>query len=96
MGTIGARRKKPQRTRAIGSDEALGQLLQCKVRVVILNFLTHTTKTVESEEISKEWSKFIEDIEDLESKEVLFLLLRHSLQNGEHCGSGGVVHVRRG
>jgi hypothetical protein len=54
----------------------------------------HITKTVESEKIYKEWVKSIDQIEDSESKEVLFLPLKHSFEPGGLCGSGGLVRVR--
>jgi hypothetical protein len=54
----------------------------------------HISKTIESEKIYKEWVRSMEQIEDSETKEVLFLPVRHAFEPVGLCGSGGLVRVR--
>lgn len=53
----------------------------------------HLTRSIESEKIYKEWVKSMDQIEDSETKEVLFLPLKHNFEAVGLCGSGGIVKV---
>lgn len=56
----------------------------------------HLSKTVESEKLYKEWVRSMEQIEDSETKEVLFLPVRHAFEPVGLCGSGGLARVPLG
>lgn len=51
------------------------------------------TKMIDSEKIYKEWVKSMDQIEDSQTKEVLFLPLKHNFEAVGLCGSGGIVKV---
>jgi hypothetical protein len=53
----------------------------------------HIAKTVESEKLYKDWVRSMEQIEDSETKEVLFLPVRHAFEPVGLCGSGGLARV---
>lgn len=56
-------------------------------------YLMHISKTIESEKLYKEWVRSMEQIEDSETKEVLFLPVKHAFEPVGLCGSGGLVRV---
>ncbi len=53
----------------------------------------HLSRSTQSEKIYKEWLKSMDQIEDSETKEVLFLPLKHNFEAVGLCGSGGIVKV---